>query len=151
MDRTSTLCMFISTLNLVFPSRLLQMGLSCRWWSWHRRRWHVTSRLAWWRSTRCRYPSPCSCVSPSGVSRTVRRTSGNLPAGLTAAVQLASHRNVRVLCHYFLHKGIALSVRPSVHHENLKLALTLPFLKMSASNIQIILLMTTRTWWCQII
>jgi lysophospholipid acyltransferase (LPLAT)-like uncharacterized protein len=36
-------------------------------------------------------------------------------------------------------------------HENLTLAITLPFLNISSSNFKMLLLMTTRSWWWQIL
>ena len=40
-------------------------------------------------------------------------------------------------------------VSPSIRHEKLTLAITLPFLNISLSNYQIILCMMTQTQWCQ--
>jgi len=53
-------------------------------------------------------------------------------------------------CCTFDEKEFALSVCLFVCHENLTLAISLPFLNISLLNFQIILLMTTWTQWCQI-
>jgi len=41
--------------------------------------------------------------------------------------------------------SVCLSLRLSVHHKNILLAISLPYLNLSSSNIQIMMLMTTQT------
>lgn len=74
----------------------------------------LTSRLSWWSTSTLPCQSSCSYASPTGASRTTRRTSGSTRAWLTAAPTSSSaaststdpapsrtpYKSVSHICHY---------------------------------------------------